>query len=132
MLVLTRKSQETIRIGDDITISILKVKGRAVRVGIEAPGKVRVVRGELADSQQLAAHSPGEDRETLAAGSPDEPKTDEPARALKTSAPMSTQNVNRILATRRHERPAEAPLAHAFRAATRSAAWDKVRHLSVG
>jgi carbon storage regulator CsrA len=48
MLVLTRKHQEKIRIGDNITITILKTKGKAVRVGIEAPANVPVVRGELA------------------------------------------------------------------------------------
>jgi carbon storage regulator len=48
MLVLTRKHQEKIRIGDNITITILKTKGKAVRVGIEAPSDVSVVRGELA------------------------------------------------------------------------------------
>jgi carbon storage regulator CsrA len=48
MLVLTRKHQEKIRIGDNITITILKTKGKAVRVGIEAPTDVAVVRGELA------------------------------------------------------------------------------------
>ncbi len=47
MLVLTRKRQEQIRIGDNITLTILKVKGNTVRVGIEAPRDVRVVRGEL-------------------------------------------------------------------------------------
>jgi carbon storage regulator len=47
MLVLTRKHQEKIRIGDNITITILKTKGKAVRVGIEAPADVPVVRGEL-------------------------------------------------------------------------------------
>jgi len=47
MLVLTRKNQEQIRIGDNITISILKVKGNSVRVGIEAPRDIRVIRGEL-------------------------------------------------------------------------------------
>ncbi len=47
MLVLTRKLQETIQIGDDVTITILKVKGRTVRLGIEAPRQVRVLRGEL-------------------------------------------------------------------------------------
>lgn len=47
MLVLTRKLQEQIRIGDNITITILRVKGRSVRVGIEAPRDVRLVRGEL-------------------------------------------------------------------------------------
>ena len=47
MLVLTRKHQEKIRIGDNITITILKTKGKAVRVGIEAPADIAVVRGEL-------------------------------------------------------------------------------------
>lgn len=47
MLVLTRKLTEQIRIGDDIIISILRVKGNTVRVGIEAPRVIRVVRGEL-------------------------------------------------------------------------------------
>ena len=47
MLVLTRKSQETIRIGDNVVITIVRVKGNTVRVGIEAPRNVRVVRGEL-------------------------------------------------------------------------------------
>ena len=47
MLVLTRKTQERILIGDNITISILKLKGNTVRIGIEAPRDVRVLRGEL-------------------------------------------------------------------------------------
>jgi len=48
MLVLTRKHQEKIRIGDHITITVLKTKGKAVRLGIEAPPDVVVIRGELA------------------------------------------------------------------------------------
>ena len=47
MLVLSRKSQQTIRIGDAITVTILNVKGNTVRVGIDAPRDIRVVRGEL-------------------------------------------------------------------------------------
>jgi carbon storage regulator CsrA len=47
MLVLTRKLKEQIRIGDNVTITILKVQGNTVRVGIEAPKNVRVIRGEL-------------------------------------------------------------------------------------
>ncbi len=47
MLVLTRKYQEKIRIGDNITITVLRTKGKAVRLGIEAPGDVPVIRGEL-------------------------------------------------------------------------------------
>jgi carbon storage regulator CsrA len=48
MLVLTRKYQEKIRIGNDITITVLRMKGKAVRLGIEAPSSVPVIRGELA------------------------------------------------------------------------------------
>ena len=47
MLVLTRKLEEQIRIGDDIIISIVRLKGNTVRIGIEAPREIRVVRGEL-------------------------------------------------------------------------------------
>lgn len=47
MLVLSRKQQQDIIIGDDIKITVLKVKGNTVRLGIEAPRDIRVVRGEL-------------------------------------------------------------------------------------
>ena len=47
MLVLSRKSNETIKIGDDIEIRILEVKGDTVRIGIEAPKSVDILRGEL-------------------------------------------------------------------------------------
>jgi carbon storage regulator CsrA len=47
MLVLSRKQQEQIKIGDQITVTIVRVKGNTVRVGIEAPRDVRVIRGEL-------------------------------------------------------------------------------------
>jgi carbon storage regulator len=58
MLVLTRKSDEQIRIGDDIVITVLRTKGKAVRLGIEAPGHMRVLRGEIAfehDSEEEAS-----------------------------------------------------------------------------
>jgi carbon storage regulator len=48
MLVLTRKAKQQIQIGPDITITILQVKGQAVRVGIEAPRELSVLRTELA------------------------------------------------------------------------------------
>jgi carbon storage regulator CsrA len=47
MLVLTRKTRQQVKIGSDITITILMVKGQTVRVGIEAPRQVRVLRAEL-------------------------------------------------------------------------------------
>lgn len=47
MLVLTRKQQEKICIGNGITITVLKMKGKTVRLGIDAPAEVKVIRGEL-------------------------------------------------------------------------------------
>lgn len=51
MLVLTRKLQQQIKIGEQITVTILRVKGSTVRVGVQAPREVRVVRGELPKEQ---------------------------------------------------------------------------------
>ena len=50
MLVLTRKAGETINIDGDIVIQIVQVRGRQVRVGIEAPKNKKVQRGELSTS----------------------------------------------------------------------------------
>lgn len=47
MLVLSRKAQQTIQIGDDVVITVVRVHGGHVRIGIEAPREVRVRRGEL-------------------------------------------------------------------------------------
>jgi carbon storage regulator len=47
MLVLSRKKGEQIRIGDDIVITIHRVSGNRVSIGIEAPASHRIVRGEL-------------------------------------------------------------------------------------
>jgi len=47
MLVLTRKIDEQIKIGDDITITIIKLRNNQIRIGIDAPRDVRVLRGEL-------------------------------------------------------------------------------------
>ena len=47
MLILTRKLGESITIGDDIRVSVLGIRGRQVRLGIEAPLKVVVHREEI-------------------------------------------------------------------------------------
>jgi carbon storage regulator len=47
MLVLTRKSNQSIMIGDDIEISVLSVMGDKVRIGIQAPRSVPVYRHEV-------------------------------------------------------------------------------------
>ena len=51
MLVLSRKLQEQIRIGDDIVITVVQiVGGRSTRIGIDAPQDVKIVRMELVDA----------------------------------------------------------------------------------
>ncbi|MFD0944659.1 carbon storage regulator CsrA [Savagea faecisuis] len=47
MLVLARKKGETIQIGDNITLKVIDISGDTVRLGIDAPKSVELVRGEL-------------------------------------------------------------------------------------
>jgi carbon storage regulator len=47
MLILTRKPGETIRINDDISITVLSVNGQQVKLGVEAPADVAVHRQEI-------------------------------------------------------------------------------------
>lgn len=53
MLVLTRKTEQKIQIGPDVTITILRVRGQSVRIGIDAPQSVRVLRAELPPREQF-------------------------------------------------------------------------------
>lgn len=50
MLVLSRKKNEKIRIGEDITIVVVEVRGDKVRLGIEAPKEIAVHRQEVYDA----------------------------------------------------------------------------------
>ena len=52
MLILTRRPTESIRINDDITITVLGTKGNQVRIGVEAPKDVVVHREEIYDRIQ--------------------------------------------------------------------------------
>lgn len=64
MLVLSRRAGESIVIGDDVTISILEVRGDVVRVGISAPRSVAVHRAELLEALEASnqeAASPSDD-----------------------------------------------------------------------
>jgi len=47
MLVLSRKQNERIRVGDSVVVTVVRVSGDKVRIGIEAPANVRVLRDEL-------------------------------------------------------------------------------------
>lgn len=49
MLVLTRKRSEMIQIGDNITVKVIRTGRGSVKIGIEAPDHVRVLRAELCE-----------------------------------------------------------------------------------
>jgi carbon storage regulator len=50
MLILSRKVSETIMIGDDISVSIIEIRGDQVRLGVTAPKTVKVFRREIFDA----------------------------------------------------------------------------------
>ena len=60
MLILTRRIGETLMIGDDVTVTVLGVKGNQIRVGITAPPHVAVHREEIFEriQQDRAAGKP--------------------------------------------------------------------------
>ena len=64
MLVLSRKAGQTIRIGDEITLKVIEVRGNRVRIGIDAPVSCNILRGELdfsgcseSEEEPVAAHA---------------------------------------------------------------------------
>lgn len=54
MLVLSRKVGQRILIGDDIAVTVVRVTGGGVRIGVEAPAELAVVREELAEQLEQA------------------------------------------------------------------------------
>ena len=53
MLVLSRKQAERIKLGDSIVVTVVRVSGDKVRLGIEAPPDVLVLRDELEGSEEI-------------------------------------------------------------------------------
>ena len=69
MLVLTRKSGESIVIGSDIRLTVLEIQGRQIRLGVEAPSSVAVHSGEvyerIREENEIAARAEHEPLKSL-------------------------------------------------------------------
>tara|TARA_B100001769_G_scaffold255898_1_gene232752 strand:- start:269 stop:469 length:201 start_codon:yes stop_codon:yes gene_type:complete len=61
MLILTRRIGETLMVGDDVTITVLGVKGNQVRIGVNAPKDVAVHREEI--YERIQSEKAGNDTE---------------------------------------------------------------------
>ncbi len=97
MLVLTRKPEEKIYVGNDIVITIVQVKGDRVRLGIEAPKNVRVLREEVANAIQKEQAQPSADAAAaINADGPRELPRTSVINAVADAAPKSSPLASRI------------------------------------
>jgi carbon storage regulator len=65
MLILSRKVNEKIMIGDDISVSIIEIRGDQVRIGVDAPKKVKVFRQEVFDAIKAENKAAAESKPVL-------------------------------------------------------------------
>jgi len=65
MLILTRRVGESLMVGDDITVTVLGVKGNQVRIGVNAPRDVAVHREEIYSRihEEDGKNAPGDDKD---------------------------------------------------------------------
>ncbi len=49
MLILTRRPTQTVTIGNDVTVTVLEIRGRQVRIGVTAPRDIAVLREEITE-----------------------------------------------------------------------------------
>lgn len=65
MLILTRRVGETLMVGDEVTVTVLGVKGNQVRIGVNAPKDVAVHREEIYDRIKKESESGEQDDDSI-------------------------------------------------------------------
>ena len=65
MLILSRKINEKIMIGDDISVSIIEIRGDQVRIGVDAPKAIKVFRQEVFDAIKAENKAAAQSSKTL-------------------------------------------------------------------
>ncbi len=92
MLVLTRRLGESIQIGDDVVVTLLDVQGSQVRVGIRAPGSVKILRTELLAARRVQDIETL-DRNALGSVSNKQPEPDDDSDHTQTESHVRTPHV---------------------------------------
>ena len=102
MLVLTRRANQSIMIGQDIVVTVLEVRGDQVRIGIKAPRDIDVHREEVFDALRLANQSaaPPSDRAVHGSDQLTQPAVAPPAPDGNGSAPAGTEPAPKASARR--------------------------------
>jgi len=53
VLIVTRKLGQAVRVGDDVRVVVMEVRGKQVRLGIEAPADVQIYREEISEAERV-------------------------------------------------------------------------------
>ena len=91
MLILTRRAGQNIMIGDDIVISVIEVRGDAVRIGIQAPQSVDVHREEVYRELQIANQTAASSPESAVDATVGELLKSRQSRQSRAGAPETTE-----------------------------------------
>jgi carbon storage regulator len=95
MLILSRRESECIHLGDDIVLTIVRVAGEKVRIGVEAPPHIKILRNELEISGTVTSQSCEPTDKTEPTPTPVNPQAAVAVVPISSSVPLTTPSVVR-------------------------------------